>query len=94
MTADESRAERDDLDHTDPVTTATDAVPEAGASAGRAHWGLFVAIAVAVVVVDQLTKAWLTSRLAPGSARRRDSRDWGAWPAVSRRRRRHRPLHP
>ncbi len=68
MTADESRAERDDLERTEPMTTASDAEPETRASIGRAHWGLFVAIALAVVVVDQLTKAWLTSRLAPGGA--------------------------
>ena len=32
----------------------------------RPHWLLFFAIATAVVVVDQLTKAWLVGLLAPG----------------------------
>lgn len=35
----------------------------------RARWGQFVAIAVAVVVVDQLTKAWLVGTVSPGEAR-------------------------
>jgi signal peptidase II len=68
MTADESRDERDDLDRIDPVTTATDAAPETVAPAGRAHWGVFAAIAIAVVVVDQVTKAWLTGKVAPGGS--------------------------
>lgn len=33
---------------------------------GRPIWPLFLGLAAAVVVVDQLTKAWLTSTLAPG----------------------------
>lgn len=33
---------------------------------GRPRWGLFVGLAAAVVVVDQLSKAWLVSVLAPG----------------------------
>ena len=32
------------------------------------RWGLFVAIAVAVVIVDQLTKAWLVANVQPGGA--------------------------
>ena len=34
----------------------------------RPLWPLFVGLAVAVVVVDQLTKAWLVSWLAPGDS--------------------------
>ena len=33
----------------------------------RARWALFTAIAVAVIVADQLTKAWITSNVEPGS---------------------------
>lgn len=33
---------------------------------GRARWGVFVAIALAVVVLDQVSKAWLVSSVAPG----------------------------
>ena len=32
------------------------------------RWGLFVAIAVAVVIVDQLSKAWLVANVQPGGA--------------------------
>ncbi len=32
------------------------------------RWRVFVAVAVAVVVLDQLTKAWLVARLAPGQS--------------------------
>jgi signal peptidase II len=34
--------------------------------ARRAHWAVFVGLAGAVVVVDQLTKAWLQANFAPG----------------------------
>jgi signal peptidase II len=32
----------------------------------RARWPIFIGLAVAVLVADQLTKAWLVSFLAPG----------------------------
>ncbi len=32
----------------------------------RAHWPVFVGLAAAVVVLDQLAKAWLVSHFAPG----------------------------
>jgi signal peptidase II len=35
-------------------------------SRSRPRWPVFLALAAAVVVVDQLTKAWLVSFLAPG----------------------------
>ena len=35
-------------------------------SRGRPRWALFLGLAAAVVVVDQLTKAWLVGVLAPG----------------------------
>lgn len=34
-----------------------------------AHWGVFLGIAVVVVVLDQLTKAWLVANVAPGEVR-------------------------
>jgi len=38
----------------------------ARSAAGRAHWAVFLGLAASVVVVDQLTKAWLVSNLVPG----------------------------
>jgi len=38
-------------------------------SRGRPRWGIFLPLALAVVVVDQLTKAWLTGLLGPGERR-------------------------
>jgi signal peptidase II len=35
---------------------------------GRPHWRTFLGLAAAVLVADQLTKAWLTSFLAPGES--------------------------
>jgi signal peptidase II len=35
---------------------------------GRPQWATFLGLAAAVLVVDQLTKAWLTSFLAPGQS--------------------------
>lgn len=32
------------------------------------RWGLFVAIAIAVVILDQLTKSWLVANVEPGGA--------------------------
>ena len=34
-----------------------------------AHWGVFVGIAAIVVVLDQLTKAWLVANVAQGEVR-------------------------
>jgi signal peptidase II len=35
-----------------------------------AHWGVFLGIAIIVVLVDQLTKAWLVANVAPGEVLR------------------------
>ena len=56
-----------------PATESGAASPgaEAGTAArtpGRPVWAVFLVLAVTVVVVDQLTKAWLTSFLAPGQS--------------------------
>lgn len=53
-----------------PVSAAVPA-PEttaAAAPAGRPMWALFLGLAAGIVVVDQLTKAWLVSFLAPGQS--------------------------
>jgi signal peptidase II len=42
---------------------------------GRPHWLVFFSIATAVVVLDQLSKAWLVGQLQPG-ARRSVIGDW------------------
>lgn len=34
----------------------------------RRHWPVFIGLAALIVVLDQLTKAWLVSFLAPGQA--------------------------
>jgi signal peptidase II len=39
-----------------------------GAGARRPRWAAFAGLVIAVVVADQLTKAWLVSFLAPGEA--------------------------
>jgi signal peptidase II len=48
----------------DPVVTATPVVR------GRPRWGIFVSIVVSVVVLDQLSKAWLVATVAPGEVLR------------------------
>ena len=35
---------------------------------GRPHWATFLGLAAVVAVLDQLTKAWLTSFLGPGQS--------------------------
>ena len=45
----------------EPTTTSTTPVAR-----GRARWGVFVSIVVVVVVLDQLSKAWLVSTVALG----------------------------
>ena len=37
-------------------------------SRGTPRWPLFIGLAVGVVILDQLTKAWLTSMLEPGES--------------------------
>jgi len=38
------------------------------ATPGRPRWALFLGLAAAVVVIDQLTKAWLVGQLDPGES--------------------------
>jgi signal peptidase II len=71
MTADSPDDGGGDLTETSSIDGASaigepvsaDAVPVAH---GRARWGVFVTIAVSVVVLDQLSKAWLTSWIEQG----------------------------
>lgn len=35
---------------------------------GRPRWGMFLGLAAGVVVIDQLTKAWLVGQLQPGES--------------------------
>jgi len=39
-----------------------------GAVSGRPIWRVFLALAATILAADQLTKAWLTSLLAPGES--------------------------
>jgi len=49
----------------DPTTTPAPDVARTRAKA-KAHWLVFFGLALTVLVLDQLTKAWLTSTLSPG----------------------------
>lgn len=42
--------------------------PIARATEGRPAWPLFVGVAAAVLVIDQVTKAWVVTSIVPGSA--------------------------
>jgi signal peptidase II len=48
-----------------PAGTARD---RTSTTRGAARWPVFIGIAVAVVILDQLSKAWLVSALDPGTA--------------------------
>jgi len=48
-----------------PDAAAGESAPE---TAGRPVWAWFLGLAALVLVADQLTKAWLTSFLAPGES--------------------------
>jgi signal peptidase II len=38
----------------------------AATAGSRAHWLVFVGVAVAVMIIDQLAKAWLVANVSPG----------------------------
>jgi signal peptidase II len=42
------------------------APPTATRSAGRARWGIFIAVAATVIIADQVSKAWLVSNVTAG----------------------------
>jgi signal peptidase II len=50
----------------DEVGSSGEAAAPAAETRRAAHWFVFFGLAITVLVLDQLTKAWLTSRLSPG----------------------------
>lgn len=64
--------ERDALEAGASAAAPARAAPEPTAPArtapGRAHWITFLGLAGLIATLDQLTKAWLTSFLAPGQS--------------------------
>jgi signal peptidase II len=49
-----------------PAAVAPAAVAAAPTTHGRAHWALFIGIAATVIVIDQLSKAWLLANVSVG----------------------------
>jgi signal peptidase II len=49
-----------------PVAPSAAEPAEAVTARTGAHWAVFFGLAVTVLVLDQLTKAWLTSTISPG----------------------------
>jgi signal peptidase II len=64
MTADAAGDGGEQLDGSDPIAVSTAEAPSA--PRGRARWEIFVPIVIGVVVLDQLSKAWLIANVAPG----------------------------
>jgi len=56
----------DGAEQVDPGIAPTGAVVVAPHTHGRAHWALFVGIAASVIVIDQLSKAWLLANVSLG----------------------------
>ena len=57
----------DETEDEERVDDEAPAAKAAWAGPSRARWALFTAIAVAVVVADQLTKSWIVSSVQKGS---------------------------
>lgn len=72
MTAAQPSGGGDELTDTGSLEGATSAIDDRApidarpVARGRARWGVFVAIAVTVVVLDQASKAWLVASVGPG----------------------------
>ena len=72
MTAEEPSSGGDELTDTGSLEGAATPIGDRARSedrrvaVGRARWGVFVTIAVAVVVLDQASKAWLVASVGPG----------------------------
>jgi signal peptidase II len=72
MTAAKPSDGGDELTDTGSLEGATSAIDDRAptdtkpVARRRARWGVFVAIAVTVVVLDQASKAWLVSSVGPG----------------------------
>ena len=56
----------DGAEQVDPGIAPTGAAVVAPDTHGRAHWALFVGIAASVIVIDQLSKAWLLANVSVG----------------------------
>lgn len=61
----------DALDQVEQVDRAAppgvvDPATPAGSTAGRARWGIFIAVAATVIIVDQASKAWLVANVTAG----------------------------
>ena len=56
------------LDRADRWTGGHGPPPAGVPMSGRPIWPIFLGLAATVIVADQLTKAWLVSRLAPGES--------------------------
>ena len=48
------------------IDDAPGAVPTATVAGGRAHWLVFLGLALVVLILDQLAKAWLVANVTPG----------------------------
>jgi signal peptidase II len=65
MTADTAGDGGEELDG-ESIAVSGPTAGERGTARGRPRWEVFVPIVIAVVVLDQLSKAWLVSTVAPG----------------------------
>ena len=70
MAIDEATDAHEATEATEDVTPPTDGSaatsPPIGAARATPHWVVFLGLAGLVVVLDQLTKAWLVASLSPG----------------------------
>lgn len=56
----------DGAEQVDPGAAAPVAITVAPTTHGRARWGVFVGVAATVVILDQLSKAWLLANVSVG----------------------------
>jgi signal peptidase II len=52
-----------------PPEPTGSATPDTAAARSKTHWLVFFGLAASILVLDQLTKAWLVSTLDPGEVR-------------------------
>jgi signal peptidase II len=55
----------DDLDEASAATTAHRLEGRPRAATRRPHWGVFAGLAAAILIADQLTKAWIVANVDP-----------------------------
>jgi signal peptidase II len=68
MTADTAGDGGEELDGSDIIAVGGSTTGAHGAARGRARWEVFIPIVIGVVVIDQLSKAWLVANVSPGEA--------------------------